>query len=86
MTLQFDVSFFLVSFFVSEVVVRSIPKLRLWMSIGRKKIKIHHGYLGALLLIFASSIGHVPLFNIGLGTMVNDFLCHLRNLRKKFRK
>ncbi|MEM5879326.1 MAG: hypothetical protein QXU74_02425 [Candidatus Aenigmatarchaeota archaeon] len=83
---QFDLIIFSLGFIITELVTRNFPKLRLFIANGRKKIKIHHAYLGVVGAFFASLTGQAALLNISLGTMANDLFCHLKNKISKLLK
>ena len=83
---HFDFLIFSLGFIATELVTRYFPKLRLFIASGKKKIKIHHAYLGAAVAFFSAITGQVALLNISLGTMVNDLVYHLRNKISKFLK
>ncbi|MEM5853308.1 MAG: hypothetical protein QXG39_03970 [Candidatus Aenigmatarchaeota archaeon] len=85
-SLQFDFIVFGLGFIISELVTRNFPRLRLFIINGKKKIKIHHAYLGAIVAFFSALTGHITLFNLSLGTAVNDVVCHLREKIKNFFK
>ncbi|MEM5772927.1 MAG: hypothetical protein QXL86_01735 [Candidatus Aenigmatarchaeota archaeon] len=84
--LHFDFIIFSIGFIATELVTRYFPKLRLFVANGKKKIKIHHAYLGAIAAFFSALTGQVALLNISLGTMANDLVCHLRKKISKFFK
>lgn len=83
---QFDLLIFSLSFLATELFTRYFPKLRLFIVNGRKKIKIHHAYLGAIAAFFSAITGQVALLNISLGTMANDIFCHLKKKISKLLK
>ncbi|MEM5869633.1 MAG: hypothetical protein QXR09_00470 [Candidatus Aenigmatarchaeota archaeon] len=83
---QFDFLIFSLGFIITEIVTRNFPKLRLFIANGKKKIKIHHAYIGAVGAFFASLTGQVALLNISLGTIANDLFCHLKDKISKFLK
>ncbi|MEM5766134.1 MAG: hypothetical protein QW423_00630 [Candidatus Aenigmatarchaeota archaeon] len=81
--IQFDFLIFSLGFLLTELITNRLPKLRLFIVNGKKKIKIHHAYLGAIVTFFSALTGQVVLVNIGLGTMANDIVCHLRKTISK---
>jgi hypothetical protein len=83
---QFDLLIFSLSFLAAELVTKYFPKLKLFIANGRKKIKIHHAYLGAVAAFFSALTGQAALLNISLGTLANDIFYHLKNRIKKFFK
>jgi hypothetical protein len=83
---QFDLLIFGLGFLATELVTRYFPKLRLFIANGKKRIKIHHAYVGAAAAFFSAITGQVALFNISLGAMANDIYCHLKNKISKFFK
>ncbi|MEM5829861.1 MAG: hypothetical protein QW040_03970 [Candidatus Aenigmatarchaeota archaeon] len=86
-TIHFDFLIFSLGFMATKLVTRRLPKLGLFIVGGKKKIKIHHAYLGAIAAFFSAITGQAILLNISLGTMFDDILYHLRNwISKIFRK
>jgi hypothetical protein len=82
--LHFDLLVFGLSFLASELVSKKLYPC--FLLIKRKKIRIHHTYVGAILAFFSALTGQVALFNIGLGTMANDIVSHVRKKISKFFK
>lgn len=83
---QFDIVTFSLGFIVTELVARYFPRLRLFVFNGKKKIKIHHVYLGMVGAFLSAISGQVALLNISLGTMANDIVYHARKRMLKFLK
>jgi hypothetical protein len=81
---QFDFVVFGLSFLATELVSKRLYPC--FLLIKRKKIRIHHAYLGAAAALFSALTGHVTLFNISLGTLANDIFYHLKERIAKFFK
>jgi hypothetical protein len=82
--LHFDFVIFSLSFLGTELFAKKLyPCILL---IKKKKIRIHHAYIGAILAFFSALTGQIVLFDIGLGTMANDIVDHLKEKISKFFK
>jgi CBS domain containing-hemolysin-like protein len=84
--LHFDFVIFSLSFLATELLRNKFPKLKLLIVNGKKRIKFHHAYIGAILAFFSALTGQIALLNISLGTMVNDLVCHIKEKISKFFK
>jgi len=74
---EFDLTIFALSFLASELTSRRLRSCYFVIN-GKKEIRLHHAYIGALLAFIAGLVGQVMLLNVGLGTMFNDILYHLK--------
>jgi len=84
---QFNLSIFVLSFLITEVTSIKILPLRLFISHGGRRIKIHHAYLGFLLAFISSLFGQVALLNVGLGAFFSDiFFEFSKVIKSRFRK
>jgi hypothetical protein len=75
-TFQFDFLLFGLSFIATELLGKGLHPC--FLMIKKKKIRIHHAYIGVALAFFSTLTGQIALLNIALGTFFNDIFSHLK--------
>jgi hypothetical protein len=77
-----------ISVFVSSLILASIASKYIkesWIIIKwknkKKRIRIHHLYIGYILSILGISLNHLYLIFAGLGIMVDDLIKEIRKLK-----
>jgi hypothetical protein len=80
---QFDFLFFTLGFIISNFLGKKLHPC--FLLIRKKKIRIHHAYVGAILTFLSTITGQVALLNIALGTFFNDIFYHLKKKLSKIK-
>jgi uncharacterized BrkB/YihY/UPF0761 family membrane protein len=80
-TFELDFIVLALSYLVTELTSRKLHSCYLVIN-EKRRVKLHHAYLGALLALIASLFGQMVLLNVGLGTMLNDLFGHLKKFIK----
>jgi len=81
---EFQPTIFILTFSVSQLISIKFPEFKVFLMRKSKRFRIHHGFVGGLLVLLASLTGHPLWLNIGLGGMLQDIFNHsLKFLRKR---
>jgi len=83
-TNEFQPTIFILTLSVSQLINIKFPEFKVYLMRKNKRLRLHHGFVGGLLVLLASLTGHSLWFNIGLGGMFQDIFNHsLKFLRKR---
>ncbi len=84
---EFQPVIFILTFSVTQLINIKFPDMKVFLMRKSKKLRIHHGFAGGLLVLFASFIGQPILFNVGLGGMFQDIFTHsIKTFKKHFKQ
>ena len=79
--IQFDPTFFFVTFSIGQVISLKFPDLKFFFETGKRRVRIHHAYAGGILALLAFS--YPVFFSIGLGAFLQDIVNHsLQHVKK----
>jgi len=80
-SIELEVISFTLGFLISEFLGKKLYPC--YLLIKRKKIRLHHAYIGAFIAIISSLMGQMTIASAALGSFINDVYSHLK---KKFKK